>query len=176
MGLNAESLVIMIMAWHFVNAHPVSVDDNSPQQQVSGTPTVDKGTNPTGSPTYPLNVVAALSNDRTKLILSVVNPTEESQPFTPQIRRIKLRSAGKLSQIADPSVNANNEAGEESTVATVETAQPALRETVHVPSLGVSVYEFEIETARPFGKNPDAGHVVAYRIAAYSRLRRKAFF
>lgn len=40
-GPNAEGLVIKIMARHFVNAHPVSVEGNSPQQQVSGTPTVD---------------------------------------------------------------------------------------------------------------------------------------
>ncbi len=146
-GLNAEGLVIKIMARHFVNAHPVSVDGNSPQQQVSGTPMIDRATNPTGSPTYPLDIVAALSSDRTKLILSVVNPTEESQKFTPQIRGIKLRSTGKLSQIVAPSVNANNEAGKEPQVAIVESAQPALPETVHVPSLSVSVYEFEIETA-----------------------------
>jgi alpha-L-arabinofuranosidase len=113
---------------------------------------------PTGSPSYPLDFVAALPGDRTKLILSVVNPTEKSQAFAPQIRGIKLRSAGKLSQIAAPSVNANNEAGKEPEVGIVESAQPTLPETVHVPSLSESVYEFEIETARPFGKNQDAGH------------------
>lgn len=102
--------------------------------------------------------MSALSSDRTKLILWLVNPTEKSQAFTPQIRGIKLQSAGKLSQIAAPSVNANNEAGKEPTVAIVESAQPTLPETVRVPSLSVSVYEFEIETARPFGKNQNAGH------------------
>ena len=81
------------------------------------------------------------------LILSVVNPTEESQEFTLQIRRIKLRGAGELLQIAAPSVNANNEAGQEPLVAIVESAQPALPATVQIPSLSVSVYEFEIETA-----------------------------
>lgn len=81
------------------------------------------------------------------LILSVVNPTEESQEFTLQIRRIKLRGAGELLQIAAPSVNANNEAGKEPLVAIVESAQPALPATVQIPSLSVSVYEFEIETA-----------------------------
>ena len=146
-GLNAEGLVIKIMARHFANALPVSVDGSSPQQQVYGTPLVDKGTKPTGSPTYPLDIVAALSGDRTKLILSIVNPTEESREFSPQIRGIKLRGAGRLSQIAAPNLNANNEAGKEPLVGIIESSQPALPQTVHVPPLSVSLYEFEVETA-----------------------------
>lgn len=146
-GLNAEGLVIKIMATHFVDAHPVAVDGNSPQQQVTGTPMVDKPTNPTGSPTYPLDIVAALSADRRKLILSVVNPTEDVQEFSPQIGGVKRLGAGKLSQIAAPSLSSNNESGKEPVVKIVVSPLTALGETVQIPSLSVSVYELEIETA-----------------------------
>jgi alpha-N-arabinofuranosidase len=114
---------------------------------MSGTPFVDMGPTPTGSPTYPLDVLAALSSDRKKLILSVVNPTEDSQEFTPQITGVKLRGRGILSQIAAPSVTAMNEAGKEPVVKIVETPQAALPEKVQVPPISVSVYEFEIENA-----------------------------
>jgi hypothetical protein len=73
-------------------------------------------------------MVAALSGDRKKLILSVVNPTETGQEFAPRIAGVKLRGPGKLWQIAAPSVDAANEA-------------------VQVPPVSINVYEFNIETA-----------------------------
>jgi alpha-N-arabinofuranosidase len=146
-GFAPDGLVLKIMATHFAGALPVAVDGNSPQQPMRGTPFVDMGPSPTGSPTYPLDVLAALSSDRKKLILSVVNPTEDSQEFTPQITGVKLRGRGILSQIAAPSVTAMNEAGKEPVVKIVETPQAALPEKVQVPPISVSVYEFEIENA-----------------------------
>src|SRR6185437_5861111 len=70
-GLTADGLTMKIMANHFSNALPVAVSGNSPQQPVSGTAFVDIPTSPVGSPTYPLDVVAALSSDRKSFILSV---------------------------------------------------------------------------------------------------------
>ena len=64
MGLSAETVVMKLMQTHFLNARPVATDGNSPQQQVPGTNCVDKGPTPTGSPTYPLDVLGAFSGDR----------------------------------------------------------------------------------------------------------------
>jgi alpha-N-arabinofuranosidase len=105
------------------------------------------GSGLTGSPTYPLDVVAALSGDRRRFLLSVVNPTEEGQEFTPQITGVKLRGSGKLSQIAAPSVSAMNEPGKEPVVRIVESPQAALPEKVQLPPISISVYEFETESA-----------------------------
>ena len=109
-----------------------------------GTAYVDRGIEPTGSPTYPLDVLAAFSSDRKKLLISVVNPTEEGHSLTPKISGVKLRSQGKLYQIAPPSVSSTNEVGKEPTVKTVETVQDGLLETVQVPPVSVSLYEFDI--------------------------------
>jgi alpha-N-arabinofuranosidase len=144
-GFTADGLVLKIMATHFAGARPIAVDGDSPQQPMIGTPFVDMGPTPTGSPTYPLDVVAAFSSDRKKVILSVINPTEESQEFTPKITGVKLRNHGKLSQIAAPSVNSANEPGKEPVIKIVEIPQGALSEKVPVLPLSVSVYEFEIE-------------------------------
>ncbi len=142
-GFAAEGLVMKLMANHFSGAFPLLVTGNSPQQPVRGTPMVDMGSLPTGSPTYPLDVVAALSSDRKTFLLSVVNPTEEAQEFSPRMAGMKLRGPGKLWQIAAPSVNAANEAGKKPAVEILEYPQQALTERVQVPPISVNVYEFE---------------------------------
>ena len=143
-GFAAEGVVMKLMQTHFLNALPVAVGGDSPQQLVPGTPFVDRGIKPTGSPTYPLDVLAAFSSDRKKFLVSVVNPTEEGHSLSPKISGVKLRGQGKLYQIAPPSVNSTNEAGKEPAVKIVETAQDGLPETVLVPPVSVSLYEFDI--------------------------------
>ncbi len=144
-GLSAEGLVMKIMANHFTNALPVIVSGNSPQQATPGTPFVDIPNVPTGSPTYPLDVTAALSSDRKRLIFSVVNPTEGAQEFSPKVTGIKLRGPGKLSQIAPPSVSSANVAGQKPVVEIVEHPQQALTDNMQVPPVSIGVYEFDIE-------------------------------
>jgi alpha-L-arabinofuranosidase len=147
MGFSAEGLVLKIMATHFGGALPVQLSGNSPQQAVPGTPWVDIPKVPIGSPTYPLDMLAALSGDRKRLILSVVNPTEAAQEFSPRVAGVKLRGPGKLWQIAAPSLNTANEAGKKPLVEILEYPQKALVDTVQVPPVSINVYEFEIENA-----------------------------
>jgi len=146
-GLSAEGLVLKMMANHFTNAAPVAVSGNSPQQAVPGTLFVDIPNVPIGSPTYPLDVTAALSSDRKKLIFSVVNPTEQAHEFSPKVTGIKLRGPGTLSQIAPPSVNSANQAGQKPAVEIVEHPQEALPGRAQAPPVSISVYEFEIASA-----------------------------
>ncbi len=143
-GLPAEGVVMKLMHTHFLNALPIAVDGDSPQQLVQGTAFVDRGPTPTGSPTYPLDILAAFSSDRKKLILSVVNPTEESQRFSPNIGAVRLSNHGRRYQIAPPDVNAANEVGKGPVVKIVESAENRFAETVEVPPVSVSLYEFEV--------------------------------
>jgi alpha-N-arabinofuranosidase len=146
-GFAPEGLVMKLMANHFTGALPLKVSGNSPQQPVQGTPFVDIPTTPIGSPTYPLDVMAALSSDRKTLILSVINPTEEEHEFSPRVAGVKLSSQGKLWQIAAPNVNATNEVGKQPAVNIIESPQNALSENMRVPAISVNVYEFKIENA-----------------------------
>ncbi len=143
-GLPAEQVVMKLMQTRFLNARPVAVDGDSPQQLVRGTVYVDRGTKPTGSPTYPLDVLGAFSGDGKRFLLSVVNPTEDGHSLVPKISGVKLGAQGRLYQIAPPSVNSANEAGKEPVVKIVESAQSGLPETIQVPPVSVSLYEFEI--------------------------------
>jgi alpha-N-arabinofuranosidase len=146
-GFSAEGLVLKLMANHFGGALPLQLSGNSPQQPVPGTPWVDIPKVPIGSPTYPLDMVAALSHDRKTLIFSVVNPTESAQEFSPKIAGIKLRGPGKLWQIAPPGLNSANQPGAKPVVEILEYPQTALGDTVKVPPVSISVYEFETEYA-----------------------------
>jgi alpha-L-arabinofuranosidase len=143
-GYTAEGLVLKIMQTHFGNAMPVAVGGNSPWPAVPGTPWVDTPKVPIGSPTYPLDVTAALSGDKKKLLISVVNPTEEAQTFSPQISGIKLKGTGKLSQIAPPGLNSANQAGQKPVVEIVETPQTSVPATVQIPPVSISVYAFDV--------------------------------
>lgn len=144
-GFSGEGLVMKLMANHFAGAVPLALNGNSPQQPMSGTPFVDMGLEPTGSPTYPLDVVAALATDRKKFILSAVNPTDTGQHFTHQITGLKLRGDGKLWQIAPPDINSANQPGKEPVVKIVEMPQKALLESINVPPISVNLFEFECE-------------------------------
>jgi len=141
----AEGVVMKLMQTHFLDARPIPVDGNSPQQQVRGTNFVDKGPTPSGSPTYPLDVLAAFSSDRKTFLMSVVNPTEDEHSLTPRISGIKLRQRGKLYQIAPPGVNSANEVGKEPVVKISETEQDGFPEPVQCPPVSVSLYEFELD-------------------------------
>lgn len=143
-GLAAEGVVMKLMQTKFLNALPIAVDGDSQQPLIQGTAWVDRGTKPTGSPTYPLDVLAAYSADRKKFMISVVNPTEEAHSFTPKLSGVKLSAQGKLHQIAPPSLASTNEVGKEPAVKIVETAQTGLPETIQVPPVSVSLYEFDV--------------------------------
>ena len=146
-GLPAEGVVMKLMQTHFLDASPIAVDGDSPQQHVPGTDFVDRGPTPTGSPTYPLDVLAAFSSDRRRFLLSIVNPTEYAHSFAPLINGVKLRERGKRFQIAPPSVSSTNEPNKTPVVQIIETEQARLPETVETPPFSVSLYEFELESA-----------------------------
>ena len=80
-GYRMEGLVVKVLHDHFAGALPVAVKGNSPQHTIKGTSWVDLPAHPSGSPTYPLDVFAALNAERRKLAVSVVNPTEIPQEF-----------------------------------------------------------------------------------------------
>lgn len=54
---------------------PVMITGNSPQKELMGTIGVDVPKEVSGSSTYPLDVVATVNRDKTKMVVSVVNPT-----------------------------------------------------------------------------------------------------
>jgi alpha-L-arabinofuranosidase len=135
---------LKLIATHFANATPVEVSGNSPQQPMAGTPMVDTPTHPTGSATYPLDVLAALSSDGKTFYVSVVNPTEEEQVLSPRIAGVKVQDAGKLWQIAAATVEASNEPGKQPVVEIIEHGAQQLAAPLRIPPISVNLYEFGV--------------------------------
>jgi len=129
---------------HLCENLPVSVTGNSPQLQTRGTVGVDECARPSGSATYPLDVLAALSADRKKLTVSVVNPTESAQEFAIDVTGVQLDGTGKLWQIAAPSISTVNVAGQKPAIAIVELPVAEAPNKLTVPPISVDVYEFGV--------------------------------
>ncbi len=146
-GFSADGLVFKLMANHFCDATPLALSGNQPQLPVNGVTFVDRPISPVGSPTYPLDVLAAISADRRKFLLSVVNPTESEQALTARIHGVKLRSSGRLWQIAPSGVDAANLPGQPAAVRIEEIPQTSLPEMVKIPPISISIFELEIDNA-----------------------------
>ena len=87
---------------HFAGALPVAVTGNSPQLPAKGVVAIDNSARPSGSPTYPLDVFAALSADRKTLSISVINPTETAQECVLNLTGVRASGPATISQLTAP--------------------------------------------------------------------------
>jgi len=148
-GLRTDGLVMKVLHDHFAVALPVEVSGNSPQHDVKGTVAVDKGARPSGSPTYPLDVFAAISADHKKLEVSVVNPTETTQDCGLNLVGVGVAVSAKVWRITAPSgptpVPARAGGLFSGPPATMtETTMEQVPRTITLPAASLSVYEFVI--------------------------------
>jgi alpha-N-arabinofuranosidase len=148
-GFRMEGLVMKVLHDHFAGALPVAVTGNSPQRAIKGAVGVDTSARPSGSPTYPLDVFAALSADRKKLVVSVVNPTETSQDCELNVTGVQASGAAKLWRLTAPSAPAPATStrggfgfGPPATMA--ESSLPQASRVITLPPASISVYEFEL--------------------------------
>ncbi len=124
---------------------PVQVTGNSPQKAVEGTVGVDKPKVSSGSPTYPMDVAAALTADHRKLAVAVVNPTETAHEMDFNIDGVELQGGGILRRIAAPNLDADNEPGKPPEVTIRETRLRERPASVTLPPLSISLYEFDVK-------------------------------
>jgi alpha-N-arabinofuranosidase len=149
-GYRLEGLVIKVLHDHFAGALPVAVNGNSPQHAIKGTLLVDLPARPSGSPTYPIDVFAALSSDHRKLAISVVNPTETTQDCELNLTGVQPSGAAKVWQLTAPAGTAPSPAGPGPAgfsgppAAMAESSLPQAPRRLTLPPASISVYEFEV--------------------------------
>jgi alpha-N-arabinofuranosidase len=124
---------------------PVDVTGNTPQHDVAGTIGVDKGSVSSGSDTYPLDAVAALTADRKALTVAIVNPTESEQQIDVAIKGAAVQAKGRVWRIAGASLTDDNEPGKPMAVNIVETPFTGAPGPLTVPQLSISIYELPIQ-------------------------------
>ena len=98
-----------------------------------------------GSDTYPLDVVAALTDDRKILIVAILNPTESAQLIDMDFAGAKFRKEVKMYQIAVPELSTRNIPGKDPAIVTEEYTLKIVPERIQVAPLSVSLYELELK-------------------------------
>lgn len=129
---------------HHFGTLPLEVDGNSPQHPVKGTIGVDRPAETSGSPTYPLDMVAALTKDHKTLTVAVSNPTDSAQPLDLNIKGGGTRNNIKVYQIAVPELHVMNLPGEKPNITVQESSLKNVRSIESVAPWSVTLYEIPL--------------------------------
>lgn len=142
--LSPVGLLFKMYGNHF-GTIPVEVSGNSPQPKPIYPPGGDQPKVNPGSPTYPLDVSAALSADRKTLTVAVVNPSDAEQHMGLSFAGAKLASEGHLWRLAPSSVDANNAVGKKPEVEIQDQALTSVPDSMTLPPFSVSLYAFPVQ-------------------------------
>ena len=142
-AINALGVVYELYGEHLPGTIPVAVSGNSPQP----TTNPNYGDEPkirSGSPTYPLDVLATLTPDHRCLNLIVVNATEKDQKFDLKVTGSKLENSGMLWKLTAKSLDAVNRTGQPAQVEVKESPVGLVDNAITVSPISVNVYRFPI--------------------------------
>ena len=142
--LNPTGLLFQMYRDHF-GSIPVEVSGDSPQPKPIYPAGGDQPAVNPGSDTYPLDVSAALSEDRKTLTFAVLNPSDSTQSMRLSINGAKLASQGHLWQMAPTSVDAVVAVGKKPEVAVEEHSLGAIPDTIEAPPFSVSIYSYSLQ-------------------------------
>jgi alpha-N-arabinofuranosidase len=140
-ALNATGLVFKLYRDH-MGTIPVAVGGNSappaPESAArSRLPNVHAG-----SPTFPLDVSAALSADGKLLTIAIVNPTESARDCDITIQGAQLRGKGRMWRLTGPNLTAMTGLDRKE-VQVTETPVNEAPKTLRVAPISIEIYEFE---------------------------------
>ena len=141
--LNPTGLLFKMYREHF-GPIPVEVSGDSPQPKPIYPPGDQPAVNP-GSDTFPLDVSAALSDDRMTLTFAVLNPSDSEQRLNLSIRGVQLASQGHLWRMAPSSVDATVAVGQKAGVAVEEQVLTSVPDNTSVPPFSVNIYSFAVQ-------------------------------
>jgi alpha-N-arabinofuranosidase len=143
-GTKPIGLMFELYRHHF-GTIPVAITGNSPQHEVHGTVGVDKPKVSSGSDTYPLDAMAALTADRKSLTLAVVNPTESEQPIDVAFKGVTVQTKGRLWRIGSDDLAAANTPGKLPVVDIVESPLNQAPGHLMIPKFSISIYELPLQ-------------------------------
>lgn len=121
-ALNTTGLIFKLYGEHFeAGSIPLALSGHSaqpaPQYPIGG----DQPETNSGSPTYPLDMFAALTPDRKFLTLAVVNATASEQHFDLKVTGLRVGGNAVLWQMTGKSLDATNRVGQPPQVEVKET-------------------------------------------------------
>jgi len=126
---------------------PVAVSGNSPQPAPKYPPYGDQPKTNAGSPTYPLDMVAALTEDHKYLTVAVVNATESEQKFDLNVTGVRVAGPPKVCRLSGASVDVANRVGQPKQVEVADVPAGNSQTTISVSPISVSIYRFPLSGA-----------------------------
>jgi alpha-N-arabinofuranosidase len=143
--LNTNGLLFKIYGDHLgAGSIPVVVTGNSPQPAPTQHMVGDLPRSSAGSPTYPLDMIAALSADQNFLTLAVVNATESEQKFDLSVSGVRLSGNATLWRMTGKTLEAANKVSEPPQVEVKESAIDGAPTTFSVAPISVEIYRFPV--------------------------------
>jgi len=143
--LNTNGLLFKLYGEHLgAGSVPVALTGNSPQPNPTQHIVADLPRTSAGSPTYPLDMVAALSPDHKYLTLAVVNATDTAQKFDLKVSGGRLAENGTLWQMTGKDLDSANHVGKAAEVEVKETGIGAASTTLSVAPISIEVYRFAV--------------------------------
>jgi alpha-N-arabinofuranosidase len=142
--LSPTGLLFKMYREHF-GTIPVEVSGDTPQPKPIYPAGGDQPAVNPGSDTYPLDVSAALSDDRKTLTFAVLNPSDSEQQMDLSIHGAKLSSQGHLWRMAPQSVEATITVGQKPGVEVQDQEVTSVPETMSVPPFSVNIYSFAVQ-------------------------------
>ena len=141
--LSPTGLLFKLYRDHF-GVIPVQVSGDSPQPKPLYPAGGDQPSVNPGSDTYPLDVSAALSEDRKLLTFAVLNPSDSAQPLKLSISGARLAGPGHLWRMAPESVDATVTVGQKPGVEVQEKEITSVPDTMTVAPFSVNIYSFPL--------------------------------
>jgi alpha-N-arabinofuranosidase len=141
--LNPAGLLFKLYRDHF-GTIPVTVTGNAPQPAPKYAAGGEEPKANAGSPTYPLDVAAAWVDDRTALVVAVINPTEAGQTLDLSFQGVRLVGSGTRWRMAPDSLNARIVVGEAPQVRVEEEPVTSLPQRSTFPPFSVTLYRLTV--------------------------------
>src|SRR5581483_11308980 len=123
---------------------PVALNGNSPQPAPQYPVGGDQPATNSGSPTYPLDMFAALTPDRKFLIVSVVNATDKEQRVDLSVAGAQVSGPVTLWQLTGDTLDASDRVGQAPQVVVKESPAGDDSHSLTVGPISVSIYQFPV--------------------------------
>jgi Alpha-L-arabinofuranosidase len=139
--ISATGRVFQLYNKHFGKI-PVAVGGNSPVPAPKYPIGGDQPKVNTGSATWPVDVSAALTSDRKKLVVAVVNASEEASTLDLNLAGFNAAPTGRTWTLKGASLEAQNNVGKAPGVTIVEGTFATGSKSIAVAPISIVLYEF----------------------------------
>lgn len=143
--MNVTGLVFKLYGDHFIpGSVPIALSGNSPQPAPQYPIGGDQPKTNSGSPTYPLDMFAALTPDHKFLTLAVVNATESERSFDLNVVGTRLEGAPTLWQMTGKDLQAADRVGQQPQVTIKKIAISGSQHTLSVAPISINIFQFPV--------------------------------